>query len=263
MGAESVNYNVLAVIPARLGSTRLGRKPLQEIDGKSLIQHVWQQAAQVSSLQRVVLATDSAEISQVATSFGAEVIMTSADAPSGTDRVYQAWQRIDPTGKDFQIILNIQGDMPFISVAAINGVIQVLKENYDQFSMTTIAVPIMDQDQFAASTVVKVALSPAGQALYFSRAPIPHSRDGVIYPNGVLGYRHIGLYAYTPESLTTFATSKQALLERIEMLEQLRVLENGHSIGVYILSHDEARNFVEVDTPQDLQRAREVALGLK
>jgi 3-deoxy-manno-octulosonate cytidylyltransferase (CMP-KDO synthetase) len=166
---------VLAVIPARRGSTRLSEKPLREIGGKTLVERVWLQASQCKDIDDLYVATDDQEIFDLSESFGAKVLMTSPELPSGSARVAAVSHVLND---QWEIIANVQGDMPFINPKVISQVIRFFKDNFTKFSMATIAIPIYDEEEFRRNSVVKVVISSESRALYFSRAPIPNSRDG-------------------------------------------------------------------------------------
>ena len=272
---------VLAVIPARLASTRLPEKPLKDIEGKSLVQRVWERARTAKLIDRVVVATDSEEIEREVLRFGGEVVMTSPELTTGSARVAAAARLLGGTHGDHPIaawrtVVNVQGDMPFIKGELIDRCIHFLHAQQklkpgagNHFGMVTIATPILDERVFLSPMDVKVVVGDGQRALYFSRAPIPHSRDGnrleEISPAGskrlVYGYKHFGLYVYSPEVLADFEESSMSALEEIEKLEQLRLLEMGHTIGVCIVESDLTAGSIEVDTPEDLERSRQLARG--
>jgi 3-deoxy-manno-octulosonate cytidylyltransferase (CMP-KDO synthetase) len=249
---------VLAVIPARRGSTRLSEKPLRDIGGKTLIERVWQQAAQCKDIDDLYVATDDQEIFDISESFGAKVIMTSADLPSGSARVAAVSHILKD---EWDIIVNVQGDMPFINPKVISQVITFFKDNFTKFSMATIAIPIFDEEEFIKNSSVKVVISSEGRALYFSRAPIPHSRDGDEWkinqalPKKTYGLKHIGLYVFKKDSLAVLEEVDPSPLEAVEKLEQLKALEKGYSIGVCIVDPKLMENSIEVDTDADLELA--------
>ena len=270
--SASTREQVLAVIPARLASTRLPEKPLKDIAGKTLVQRVWERARSAQSLDRVVVATDSDEIANEVARFGGEVVMTSPELTTGSARVAAA-ARILAGGESavtaWRTVVNVQGDMPFIKGELIDRCVDFLHAKGDRFGMVTIATPILDENMYRSPMDVKVVVGAGSRALYFSRAPIPHSRDGnrleEIAPNGtkrtVFGYKHFGLYVYSPNVLSDFERSDMSTLEDIEKLEQLRLLEMGHTIGVCIVESDLTAGSIEVDTPEDLERSRQLALA--
>ena len=257
--------NVLVAIPARLRSTRLPEKPLKDIAGKTLLQRVWERANMAKNVSQVVVATDSPEIETLAQSFGAKVVMTSPEITTGSARVAAAWHAL--SSEDWDIVVNVQGDMPFIRAELIDRCIETLARAAAEVAMVTIATPIFDEEMYLSKNDVKVVVSERGEALYFSRAPIPHSRDGNRLSrtdaNGELkplyGYKHFGLYVYRPSVLREFEHSEISPLEDLEKLEQLRLLEMGHRIGVCVVEPELTKDSVEVDTPQDLLKACEIA----
>lgn len=240
------------VIPARYASTRLPGKPLLDLAGKPMIQRVYEQAVQ-SSAEKVVVATDDARICDVVTGFGGEVIMTSSEHQSGTDRLQEVAQRLqmDPDA----IIVNVQGDEPLIPPRVIVQVAGNLESN-PQAAVATLSEPITSEEDFRNPNIVKVVADQSGLALYFSRAPIPWPRDHFQQgkselPQGFVPQRHLGIYAYRVNQLNHFVTWVPAPLETIECLEQLRFLYNGSRIHVA-----EACESVPggVDTREDLER---------
>ena len=222
------------VIPARYASTRLPAKPLKEIAGKPMIQHVYERACE-SEAAKVVIATDDARIETVARGFGATVCMTSTAHSSGTDRLQEVAAHLALAPGD--IIVNVQGDEPLIPPAVINQVAKNLAANTFA-SVATLSEPIHNLEDFRNPNIVKVVADQRGNALYFSRAPIPWPRDYFAQANvsalpaDFPAQRHIGIYAYRVALLDRFITWPQATLEKIESLEQLRVLANGEAIHI-------------------------------
>ena len=251
---------VLAVIPARLASTRLPEKPLKDIAGKTLLQRVWEQTKTAQLVSKIVIATDSAEIQDLGHSFGAEVMMTSAEITTGSARVAVVGAAL-AKNSPWDVVVNVQGDMPFIKGELIDQCVSSLLNFPEHISMVTVATPITDPEVFFSNSDVKVVVAANGEALYFSRAPIPHCRDGYAeFPTPITyGYKHFGLYAYRPAVLEQFAASEMSELECREKLEQLRLLEMGFRIGVCVVDAELTKNFVEVDTPADLARASKIA----
>jgi len=246
---------VVAIIPARYGSTRLAGKPLAKIGGKPMIEHVYRSAAKAKILDRVIVATDDQRIEAAVKVFGGEVMMTSPDHASGTDRLAEVARKIDA-----EWLVNVQGDLPFIHAATITRAVQPLRKDC-LIPMGTVCTAIYDEAEWQNPNVVKVLKDHAGYALYFTRAPIPYARNHGVDPSGrelsvrrkrrLWGYRHLGLYVYRRDFLLKFSRLRPTALERIESLEQLRALENGYRI--YVAEVDERS--VEVDTAEDLQRA--------
>ena len=257
----SLTFTVL--IPARLASTRLPRKPLADIAGVPMVVRVAQRAAQ-SRAGRVIVAADHAEIVTVCKAFGVEAILTREDHASGSDRLAQACEILALAGAD--MVLNVQGDEPLIAASLIDACATLLNERADCV-MATAAHPIDTLAELDDPNVVKVVLDAAGRALYFSRAAIPWWRDGraragtaataaspstAAIPSPA-PLRHIGLYAYRAGFLRRFNTLSVSPLETIESLEQLRVLWHGERIAVYV---SDTRPGPGVDTPADLERVR-------
>lgn len=223
---------------------------MKPIDGKPMIRRVYEAAAETRLFDALIVATDDARIFDAAKSFGAEVRMTRSDHASGTDRVAEVAAAVDA-----DIVVNVQGDLPFLSRALVAPMVAALLEN-PAIPMATISVPIRDLAAWKNPNVVKVVTDEAGFALYFSRAAIPARRDAVAAErSGVLGQQHVGLYAYRREFLMRFASWPPSRLEQVERLEQLRVLERGERIFVAEVSEQ----VIEVDTVEDLQRAQALA----
>jgi len=258
---------VLGVIPARIKSVRLPGKPLLPINGKSLLQRVWEQAKQAKSLTRVVIATDSEDIFELATLIGAEVRMTSDQHYTGTDRVAETAAILKYEGEDFDIVVNIQGDMPFIKPEIIDHVVDTLINSDKSYGMCTVARPITDIEEFLNTSVVKVVVDKDQGALLFSRAPIPFCRDGFDQENvtekNPFGFKHLGLYVYRQDALNKLVTFEPERIESSEKLEQLRALLNGIKIKVPILSSKLIEPSIEVDTEEDRLRAEEYAKSVE
>ena len=239
---------VVGIIPARYDSKRLPGKPLVLIHDRPMIQHVYQRASEATTLQQLVVATDDPRIQKAVTQFGGEVLMTSPEHPSGTDRVAEAARKLILT--DDAIVVNIQGDEPLLRAEMIDSLVQNLQENSD-FPMTTLAYPDTDKNDRTDPGVVKVVLDAKGRALYFSRSPIPAVRDRSSPPPY---YKHLGFYGYRNGFLQEFTKLSPGVLEKLEKLEQLRALEHGFSISVVITPFDS----ISVDTPEDLARVRKI-----
>ena len=235
---------VVVIIPARYGSSRLGGKPLKSIAGKAMIQRVYERARLAPKVAEVVVATDDARIYEAVEKFGGRVIMTSADHRSGTDRVAEASQKMGLGMND--IVVNVQGDQPLLDPRCLD---QVIAPFYTDplVKISTLAIKIVDPREISDPKDVKLVFDHQGWALYFSRSPIPHDRDGL---GGFGTYKHLGIYAYTREFLEVFRKIPEGHLEKIEKLEQLRALESGHRIKVVVTTHDSP----EVDLPSDIQR---------
>jgi 3-deoxy-manno-octulosonate cytidylyltransferase (CMP-KDO synthetase) len=234
------------VVPARYGSSRLPAKALAEIGGVPMVVRVWRQASKARSLSRVVIATDDERIAAPVREAGGEAIMTSVAHVSGTDRIAEVARLIHA-----DVYVNVQGDLPFIEPADLDALVAPMRAD-ETIAMATLATPIIDSLEWNNPSVVKVVCGADGNALYFSRSPIPHMRDGGM-PRQAL--RHIGVYAYRRDFLLKFAALPEGVLERVEKLEQLRALEHGYTIRVVA----SVKPSLEVDTEADLARARDVA----
>ncbi len=240
------------VIPARYQSTRFPGKPLKRIAGKEMILHVYEKAVQ-SDAAEVVIATDDERVFNVVQSAGAEVCMTASDHQTGTDRLVEVVH--SRRWADDTVVVNVQGDEPLIPVVCINQVAENLTQNPEAV-MSTLAAEILNQDEYADPNIVKVVFNSKGMAMYFSRSPIPHYRDGD-FGNGCSGFRHIGIYAYRVGYLGTYQ-KLSSRFEQAEKLEQLRVLDNSDSIHV-----DVARELPGpgVDTPEHLALVESIITG--
>lgn len=234
--------NPVIIIPARMASTRLPDKPMALVGGLPMIVQVMKRA-QAASIGRVVVACDSEEIAKVIEKAGGEAILTAADLPSGSDRIFQALTKIDTENK-YDIIINVQGDMPCIDPKIIGQVFAVLEN--PEVDIATLAAIITDEKEKTDLAVVKIALTEQRRALYFSRATIPHG-EGVLY-------HHIGIYAYRRSALEKFVSLTPSSLELREKLEQLRALEAGMRIDVAVVDTVP----LGVDTPEGLEKARKI-----
>lgn len=233
------------VIPARLASTRLPRKLLLAETGKPLIQHTYEAASRARQTAGVLVAADCEEIAGVVRGFGGRVELTSPDCASGTDRVAEVAKRLP----NVDIFVNVQGDEPELSAAAIDLAVDML-ESDPTAVMSTLATPIREREKLLDPACVKVIFDQRQRAIYFSRAPIPFARtwdDQLLVANPAHYFQHIGLYAYRREFLLQLATIPRAPSEQLESLEQLRVLHAGYSIRVGVV--DEPT--VGIDTPED------------
>ena len=226
---------VVAIIPARYGSTRLPGKPLLDKTGKPLIQHVVEAVRQVGSIEAVYVATDDERIAEAVRRFGGEAIMTRSDHASGTDRLAEAAEKLNLTDDD--IIVNVQGDEPEIKPDYIDRLVSLLTDS--GAPMATLAAPL-NADTAEKPDNVKVVLTSDGSAMYFSRAKIPHDRDGLRRAQSSRGgaeyLLHLGIYAYRKKFLLEFASMPPTPAEQAEKLEQLRALENGHRIVVAVVA---------------------------
>ncbi len=246
--AAASSTGVLVVIPARLGSARLARKPLRLLGGTPLVLRVWERVQAIGVAARCIVATDSDEIAEVVTRAGAEVRMTRADHPSGTDRVAEVIEA--PDLASYRTILNVQGDEPFVSSAAVLGAAAMVAEG--RFPLGTAAAPCTSE-ALATPSVVKVVHADDGRALYFSRAPIPWMRDPAdARERNLVARQHIGVYAYDRDALRRWVALPAHPLERIEKLEQLRPLAAGMAMGVCLIDEPPEAG---IDTEQDLAAA--------
>ncbi len=243
------NARTLVLIPARMAASRLPGKPLLDIAGLPMIVHVMRRAEE-AKIGRVVVATDAPKIAQAVKAHGGEAIMTRADHPSGSDRIYEALEELDPS-RNTDTVINVQGDLPTIAPKDIRAVVGPLDDSAVQIA--TLAAVIRKTDEHTNPNVVKVVGSPLSEtrmrALYFTRAPAP-ANDG---PR----YHHIGLYAYRRDALARFVTLPPSPLETREKLEQLRALEAGMRIDVTVVDSVP----LGVDTPHDLEVARQMLAG--
>lgn len=242
--------SVLAVIPVRYASSRLPGKPLVRLAGKPMIQHVWERVRHAEKVSRVVVATDDERVLRAVAEFGGEAVMTRSEHRSGTERVAEV--AADAAGREAAIIVNVQGDEPLIEPAAVDAAAEVLF-NDAAARVATLAVPLAAPADVLNPNMVKVVLDFEGNALYFSRAPIPWVRGDGVPPRG-LHRKHLGLYAFRRDALLEFPTFPQGELERIEQLEQLRWLENGWKIRVAETTYDS----VSVDVAEDIPRVEKL-----
>ena len=239
----------IALIPARMASSRLPGKPLVDIGGKPMIQHVYERAVQ-SKADEVLIVTDAAEIQDAATGFGASTVMTSVEHSSGTSRLAEAASILGLP--DDQIVVNVQGDEPLIPPAAIDQLAEALTAS--TADMATLASPLNNYDDMLNANVVKVVTDARSEALYFSRAAIPFNRDES--QTGLASsMQHIGLYAYRTQFLNAYQTWDETVLEKIEQLEQLRALYYGARILVSVMQDHHSPG---VDTIEDLEKVREL-----
>lgn len=248
---------IAAVIPARYGSSRLNGKVLADIVGKPMVQHVYERAQEVGCFDEVTVATDDDRVAEAVRGFGGAVVMTRADHASGTDRIAEV-----AANRDYDLIVNIQGDEPLIRPDVIEAAVRPFTEE-PGLRMGTIATRIHEYEEHMNPAAVKVVVNLQGFALYFSRAPIPYFRIDENkaqcdaprqHPCGLWPLKHIGLYVYTKETLLWLAGLRPTLLEQTEKLEQLRALENGCPIRVVEVDYSP----IGVDTPEDLEAVRQI-----
>jgi len=231
----------IGVIPARWASTRFEGKVLADINGKPMIQHVWERAKQSECLDDLIIACDDERVVKAAEKFGAQAILTSVDHASGTDRIIEV---IEPLDGD--IIINIQGDEPLICPTIIDSLVKTLIDD-PSCSMGTVIKVIDKEDELADTNIVKVVIDGEMNALYFSRFSIPHNRDR---NDEVVYYKHLGIYAFQKEFLLCYKNLPKSNLEIAEQLEQLRALEYGYKIKTVLTDVDT----IGVDTPEDIKQ---------
>ncbi|KPK34334.1 MAG: 3-deoxy-manno-octulosonate cytidylyltransferase [Nitrospira bacterium SG8_35_1] len=242
------------MIPARYNSSRFPGKPLATLKGKTLIQNVYDQASSASRIDSVIVATDDARIFDSVKKFGGSVLMTSPDHSCGTDRIAEVARDLE-----CDIVVNVQGDEPFIRPEMIDDTVQLLLED-EAASISTLAVRIDNEDEIVNPNVVKVVTDDRGYALYFSRSPIPYFREEwkdlqsiTLQQGKTVLFKHIGVYGYRKESLLNFTAMEKKWLEEMEKLEQLRALAAGMKIKV----KETAFNTFGIDTIEDLRKAEE------
>ena len=238
---------IAGIIPARYASTRFPGKPLVKIEGKSMIHRVWEQAAKSRSLSRLVVATDDERIARHVKDFGGEAIITATNHPSGTDRCAEVLSKLGP---DYQYVINIQGDEPFIEPEQIDTLADALKGGNAEIA--TLIILVDNKDVLFDTGEVKVVLNPKGEALYFSRSVIPYLK-GVPEAEWHLRrayYRHVGMYAYRADILSQITKLAVSSLEKAESLEQLRWVEAGYKVKCAVTQHDSHC----IDTPEDIPK---------
>jgi 3-deoxy-manno-octulosonate cytidylyltransferase (CMP-KDO synthetase) len=235
---------VLCVIPSRIGSTRTPRKPLLPIQGKPMIQWVYENASRCQALSKVIVATDSQEIAAVIQAINGEVMMTDPNLPTGSDRV----AFVAESFPEMDVIINLQGDEPFIRPKMLEQLISPYLAG-EMPEMTTLAYKLDKEKNFHNPGAVKVITDLNGNAIYFSRSPIPFFRQDVPAPV----YNHMGLYAFRRDFLMIYKTLSQTPLEQTESLEQLRAIEHGYKIRVCLTEH----KTLEVNTPEEYEQAQQ------
>lgn len=245
--------NVLGIIPARYASTRLEGKPLADIHGKPMIQHVYERAS--LALKNVIVATDDQRIFDAVIDFGGKVVMTSKGHPTGTNRCLEACQTYtSETEQQLDVVVNIQGDEPMLEPRLLKKLSDCFHDG--EVEMATLATKTTDPSDLQDESNVFVVFNESGDALYFSRSPLPHIHKKPVeeWLQHHNFHKHIGIYAYTPKALARFASMPISSLEKAESLEQNRWLEAGKKIRVEITSHQG----ISVDTPADLERVRKI-----
>jgi 3-deoxy-manno-octulosonate cytidylyltransferase (CMP-KDO synthetase) len=245
----------IVIIPARLNSTRLPNKVLLDLKGKSVVQRVYEQCLKAKNIDEVYIATDNQEVKESCMKFTENIIMTSSSHCSGTDRIAEAVQKID-----CDIVINVQGDEPFIEPLLIEKIADSFLDS--STIMVSAFHKIKHIKDLKNSNVVKVTIDKNSNALYFSRSIIPHHRDKwntllehyTIIPEPLKFYRHLGIYGYTKDFLLEYSNMEETYLEKLEKLEQLRVLENGYKIKMIETDY----NSIGIDTQEDYQKALEL-----
>jgi len=238
--------SVIAIIPARYASTRLPAKILADIGGKPMIQHVYERSAKARCLDRVIVATDDQRIVDAVEAFGGEAMLTSPDLKSGTDRVAAIAKRVKG-----DIFVNVQGDEPLMDPKAIDTAVKLVTQKH--FPMATVMTPLGTLEELQDPSVVKVLADATGRAIYFSRHPIPYSRGPRPSPGEAFACRrHVGLYVFTRATLQRFCKLQPSLLEKAEVLEQLRAMQAGIPIGIAEVNFTS----IGVDTAEDLEKVR-------
>ena len=246
------NMKVLGVIPSRMGATRFPGKPLALIDGKPMIQRVYEQVKLSKNLDDIVIATDSPEIVEKAKEFGAKTIMTSKECNSGLERIIEVSSKV----KGFTHFVNIQGDEPIIHPNSIEGVVKLFSKN-SNCEVATAATKLLDYKYFLEPSTVKVIIDQYKKAIYFSRTPIPYQTKENF--NTEETFKHLGLYAYTADALKKIKKMKKTWLEKTESLEQLRLQHYGMELYVFITAYDS----IGVDLPSDVKRVEAILKNQK
>ncbi len=244
----STSLSIVAIIPARYASTRFPGKPLVHIHGKTMIQCVYDQVKSTPEIAEVVVATDDDRIEAEVLRFGGKVVRTKPEHPSGTDRCFEAYQKLN---QSFDFIINVQGDEPFIQPEQIRTLAGILTPDAE---LATLIKKIEDEETLFNPNTPKVLVNTKGEAIYFSRQTIPYLRqytDKKDWLQHHTFFKHIGMYAYRPDILAQITGLKPSALELAESLEQLRWLENGYSIRTAVTTIET----VGIDTPEDLARA--------
>lgn len=239
---------IIGIIPARYASTRFPGKPLADIAGRPMIQHVYERASRATLLSKVLVATDDQRIYDAVEKFGGEAMMTDAAHQNGSDRLAEVITRLP----EYQLVVNIQGDEPLINPATIDQLLAPMLDD-TTIVMCSVMTSLNDPKLLHDANTVKVVTDLNGFALYFSRAAIPHPREAV--PGHISWHKHVGLYAYRRDFLLQYSQLTPTPLEQLEKLEQLRVLEHGYRIKMVNCPHDMT---IGVDTPEDLARVREI-----
>jgi|SRR5699024_6894640 len=242
------NLKVVSIIPARFGSTRFPGKPLAKINGRPMIQHVYEQVSKATKVDEVIIATDNEQIVKEVESFNGVASITQTNHESGSDRIAEV-----ASNSDGDIFLNIQGDEPLISPILLDNLVEEAEENLD--SVITAKTQIAKENDIYDPNIVKVITNDINDAIYFSRLPLPYNRAEM----DISYYKHLGVYCYPRNILEKFVKLTKSKLEKIEMLEQLRLLENGYNLKVIETTYDA----VGVDTPEDIIKVEKVLEEMK
>lgn len=249
---------VLAVIPARYASTRFPGKPLALLGGKPMIEWVWECVSTVPTISKAVVATDDERIIEAVSAFGGNAMLTSSSHRSGTDRCGEVLETLEKAGEQYDVVVNVQGDEPFVQPEQMNGLTACFEEA--DTVIATLKTAIRSTEELLSPNNVKVVCDKEGRTLYFSRQPIPYRRgvDETEWLEGGEYYKHVGVYAFRGEALKEVCRLEPSMLEQCEKLEQLRWLEAGFQIAVKTTDHAN----IGIDTPEDLAEA-EKALSKK
>ena len=234
----------VCIIPSRYASTRLPGKPLADIAGKPMVQRVYEQVAKATAISQAVVAVDNPKVYDMVVSFGGHAVMTREDHANGTDRLAEAVAHFP----DADVVVNVQGDEPLIAPDVIDDLCRAFEQD-PSLKMATVAAPLREEE-YDDPSAVKVVMNCNDEAMYFSRSLIPYPRNA--FDETIRPYKHIGIYAYSRDFLLQYASMAQTPAEKVESLEQLRVLENGYKIKVIKTEHQ----FIGVDTPEDLEHIR-------
>ncbi len=248
----------LAVIPARFDSVRCPGKPLADIEGKTLLRRVWEQVSKARGITETVIATDDSKVITHAKGFSAKALMTGSNHPGWIERVMEVMHRYSKEGKQFDVILVIPCDIPFIRPELIEGTVKSLVEAGPAFEIATAAVPIYTEEDFSRMSIVKAVVGQNGRALYFSHSPVPHIKNkdelkSTVEP--VFGDRHIDIFACRPSAFSKVASGVRTAAEKREELDALRFLAQGVQMKVFLAALELADPCIMVDTQEDLRKA--------
>jgi 3-deoxy-manno-octulosonate cytidylyltransferase (CMP-KDO synthetase) len=242
-----MSIKAVAIIPARFSSTRFPGKPLALIKGKTLLERTYNRVQLCRDIDRIIIATDDERIKDCAERFGAEVMMTSATCPTGTDRLAEVVRK-DATLMRASAIVNVQGDEPCVDPQTISKALSALLSD-KSVSIGTVVAPIKHEQDLQNLNIVKCVKTLTGKALYFSRQALPGTKKGMNFISGCTYFRHIGMYAFRPDFLLLFASLPSSPLQQTEDLEMLRAMEHGYTIGVAEVEHHSP----DINTPEDIE----------